>query len=48
MNIIQEITTKTTAGTMATANSVGNLADMASNLRESVSGFKLPEEMIVS
>jgi twitching motility protein PilJ len=48
MNVIQEITTKTTAGTMATANSVGNLADMASNLRESVSGFKLPEEMTAS
>ena len=46
MNVIQEITTKTTAGTMATAHSVGNLADMAANLRESVSGFKLPEEMI--
>ena len=45
MNVIQEITTKTTAGTMATAHSVGNLADMAANLRESVSGFKLPEEM---
>ncbi len=48
MNVIQEITTKTTAGTMVTANSVGILADMASNLRESVSGFKLPEEMITS
>lgn len=43
MNIIQEITTQTTAGTIATARSVGNLADMAANLRESVSGFKLPE-----
>ena len=48
MNVIQEITTKTTAGTMVTAHSVGNLADMASNLRESVSGFKLPEEMTAS
>ncbi len=48
MNVIQEITTKTTAGTMATANSIGNLADMASNLRESVSGFKLPDEMTAS
>jgi hypothetical protein len=33
---------------MATANSVGNLADMASSLRDSVSGFKLPDDMIVS
>ena len=45
MNVIQEITTKTTAGTMATAHSVGNLADMAAKLREAFSGFKLPEEM---
>ncbi|MEC7121266.1 MAG: methyl-accepting chemotaxis protein [Pseudomonadota bacterium] len=44
MNIIQEITTQTTAGTIATARSVGNLAEMAVELRESVSGFKLPEE----
>jgi twitching motility protein PilJ len=48
MNVIQEITTKTTAGTMATATSVGNLADIASSLRDSVSGFKLPDEMTVS
>lgn len=44
MNIIQEITTQTTAGTIATARSVGNLADMAVELRDSVSGFTLPEE----
>ena len=44
--VIQEITTQTTAGTIATAHSVGNLAEMAANLRESVSGFKLPEELI--
>ncbi|AXI03357.1 methyl-accepting chemotaxis protein [Aquirhabdus parva] len=47
MNVIQEITTQTTAGTMATARSVGNLAEMAANLRESVSGFKLPDELTV-
>lgn len=46
MNVIQEITTQTTAGTMQTAHSVGNLAEMAANLRESVSGFKLPDDMI--
>jgi len=46
MNVIQEITTQTTAGTMQTAHSVGNLAEMAANLRESVSGFKLPDEML--
>ncbi len=47
MNIIQEITTQTTAGTIATAQSVGHLADMAANLRESVSGFKLPDQQAV-
>ncbi len=45
MRVIQEITTQTSAGTNATAHSVGHLADMASNMRESVSGFKLPERI---
>ena len=44
MNVIQEITSQTSAGTGATANSIGNLAEMALDLRESVAGFKLPEE----
>ncbi len=44
MNVIQEITTQTSAGTGATAQSIGNLAEMALDLRESVAGFKLPEE----
>ncbi|WP_305881944.1 methyl-accepting chemotaxis protein [Gilvimarinus sp. DA14] len=44
MNVIQEITTQTSAGTSATAQSIGNLASMAMDLRESVAGFKLPEE----
>ena len=48
MNIIQEITTQTTAGTIATARSVGNLADMAVELRDSVSGFTLPEDEMMS
>ncbi len=44
MNVIQEITSQTSSGTTATAQSIGNLADMANDLRESVAGFKLPEE----
>ncbi|CAM3482888.1 methyl-accepting chemotaxis protein [Parendozoicomonas haliclonae] len=44
MHVIQEITTQTSAGTNASAQSIGNLAQMASEMRESVSGFKLPEE----
>ncbi len=43
MNVIQEITSQTTAGTIATARSIGNLAEMANELRQSVTGFKLPE-----
>jgi twitching motility protein PilJ len=43
MNVIQEITSQTSAGTTATAKSIGNLAEMANKLRESVAGFKLPE-----
>jgi twitching motility protein PilJ len=43
MNVIQEITTQTSAGTSETAASIGNLAELANELRKSVSGFKLPE-----
>jgi twitching motility protein PilJ len=44
MNIIQEITSQTSAGTTATAQSIGKLASMTNELRNSVAGFKLPEE----
>jgi len=44
MNVIQEITSQTSSGTTATAKSIGNLAEMASQLRNSVSGFKLPAD----
>lgn len=43
MNVIQDITSKTTSGTMAAARSIGQLNEMAAALQESVSGFKLPE-----
>jgi len=45
MNVIQEITTQTSAGTNETAASIGNLAELANDLRKSVSGFKLPEDV---
>lgn len=45
MNVIQEITSQTSAGTGATAHAIGELADMALELREFVAGFKLPDEM---
>lgn len=43
MNVIQEITSQTSAGTTATARSIGNLAEMAQEMRNSVAGFRLPE-----
>ena len=42
MNVIQEITSQTLSGTNDTAQSIGDLADMAVEMRESVSGFILP------
>lgn len=44
MSAIQNITTQTRTGTRETANSVGNLADLASVLKTSVAGFQLPEK----
>ena len=44
MNLIQDITSQTASGTMATARSVGHLNEMAAELQKSVSGFKLPED----
>lgn len=43
MGIIQDITSRTSLGTMDTARSVGRLNEMAAALQESVSGFKLSE-----
>ncbi len=42
MNVIQEVTTQTSAGTNETSASIGNLADLSNELRKSVAGFKLP------
>ncbi len=44
MNHIQEVTTQTTEGSNQTAAAIGTLADMADDLKKSVSGFRLPEE----
>ncbi|MBP8924557.1 MAG: type IV pili methyl-accepting chemotaxis transducer N-terminal domain-containing protein [Pseudomonadales bacterium] len=44
MNIIQEITSQTSAGTTATAQSIGKLAGITNELRNSVAGFKLPDD----
>ncbi len=45
MKVIEEITTQTSQGTRETANSIGNLAGLAGELRRSVTGFKLPGEV---
>ena len=42
MKSIEDISSQTTAGIKSTATAVGNLADMANELRASVTGFKLP------
>jgi twitching motility protein PilJ len=42
MNVIQEITSQTLSGTNDTATSIGELADMAVEMKHSVSGFILP------
>ncbi|WP_297903915.1 methyl-accepting chemotaxis protein [Metallibacterium sp.] len=42
MNVIQEITSQTSTGASQTAESIGNLAQMAQDLRRSVADFKLP------
>jgi len=45
MNIIQGITIQTSDGTSETATSIGELTQLSAELRESVTGFKLPEEI---
>jgi len=42
MNVVQQITSQTSAGTTATSNSIGHLAELAVQMRNSVAGFKLP------
>ncbi len=45
MNVIQGITIQTSDGTSETATSIGELTALSKELRESVTGFKLPEEI---
>ena len=42
MNVIQEITLKTSEGTEETSSSLSSLNELANELQRSVSGFKLP------
>lgn len=43
MSVIQEITSQTSSGTTTTALSIGELAKMAVEMRNSISGFTLPD-----
>jgi twitching motility protein PilJ len=43
MNVIQDITAQTVSATDQTASSIGKLAGMANQMRESVEGFNLPD-----
>ena len=45
MAVIQEITSSTSSGTETTAKSIGELAFMADEMRNSVEGFKLPDSL---
>ncbi len=47
MNVIQEITSQTSTGTNATAQSIGQLTEMATELQDSVADFKLPDEVLL-
>jgi twitching motility protein PilJ len=44
MDRLQEINMQTEASTSATTGSIRELAELAAQLRESVSGFRLPDE----
>lgn len=45
MDVIQNITRQTTQSTHVTAGSIGTLAELAIELKDSVAGFKLPNEI---
>ena len=47
MTVIQQITSQTSTGTVEAAQSIGDLANMAADLRQSVAGFTLPADMVV-
>jgi twitching motility protein PilJ len=43
MNVLREVSEQTADATGATSQSIGKLADLATQLRNSVAGFRLPE-----
>lgn len=43
MQVLREISTQTAENSAATTNSVGKLADLSTQLRKSIAGFRLPD-----
>lgn len=44
MTVIEKVTSQNLSGTNKTSASIGHLADLSTELRKSVAGFKLPEQ----
>jgi hypothetical protein len=48
MQVLREISSQTAESTTATSASIGKLAELAAQLRKSVTGFRLPGSMATS
>jgi hypothetical protein len=48
MQVLREISSQTAESTTATSASIGKLAELATQLRKSVTGFRLPGSMMAS
>jgi len=48
MQVLREISQQTADNTSATSNAIGRLADLSAQLRKSVAGFRLPQELPVA
>jgi hypothetical protein len=46
MQVLREISSQTAESTTATSASIGKLAELAAQLRKSVTGFRLPGSMM--
>jgi len=44
MHVLREISSKTNESTAATSTAISKLSELASQLRRSVSGFRLPDQ----
>jgi twitching motility protein PilJ len=48
MQVLREISQQTADNTSATSNAIGRLAELSAQLRKSVTGFRLPQELPVA